>query len=337
MNGDTRRDLIQNSMQHRERLALEAHIIALKKAEQNEANRAHAKNDNLALCDTESSESTPSKEPTVQKGRGGICKSADDGKVYGYYAKVTFNNLIFTSRVHPQLEDAVRDHIILLKIYNMARHENEDARFIAKVRFAVLTVLADEGLREIDFFRSVAVVCSACHWIGRSLSVFFASLDGALEAWNRFDQLQTPKLFEGGRPTIDYTPQRATQQWAQLKDAYIDLQAVRGREHRIKVAQRLARMEAAHRPVLHMKTQRWAEGLSGSRGVRLPRKKAADTQETLLERFWKVLSAWRRDKLTEERVKARQQKAAAKLQQKRRWDGKESLENFHKRMRAGNI
>lgn len=337
MHGDTRREVIQNSMRQKERLALEMHIVALKKAqdqaEVKKATTTAPKSDNLALCDTDSSESS-GKDSTVQKGKGGICKSADGDRVYGYYAKVAFNKLIFVGRIHAQLEDAVQDHIVLSKICEVARYDCEDVDFPARVRLAINSVLADEGTSATVFFRSVAVVCSAHHWVGRCLSVFFGTVESALEAWHCFDRLQTPRLFEGGCPTANYTPQRAMEQWAQMKEVFLSFQAVRGPGHRAKVAERVARMEAQHRPLLAKKFNRWAQRQQKG-GSQHHRKNAAKVQEAILYRFWTALGSWRRDAIAEERQRVRAQVAAAKAMKRQRWDGKESLHDYNKRRKLG--
>lgn len=335
MHGDARREVIQNSMRQKERLALETHIAALKKAQPREkARKAVPKDDNLVLCDTDSSESS-GKDSTVKNGKGGICRSADGDKVYGYYAKVAFNKLIFIGRIHVQLEDAVRDHIVLSKICDVARHDCEAVDFLARVRTAIKSVLADEDTSAAVFFRAVAVVCSVHHWVGRGLSVFFGTVESALEAWQCFDRLQTPRLFEGGRPSANYTPQRAMQQWAQLKDAFLRFQAARGPGHKAKVAARIARMEAQHRPLLAKKINRWAQRRQNIGGRQYRPKNAAHVQEAILYRFWRALGSWRRDAIAEERQRLRAQMAAAKAKKRQRWDGKESLDDYNKRRKFG--
>merc|ERR1711920_98155 len=130
------------------------------------------------------------------------------------------------------------------------------------------------------------------------------------------------------------TPQRAMEQWVRLKEAFLSFQAVRGPGHRAKVATRIARMEVQHRPLLAQKMNRWAQRQQKG-GSQHRRKNAAKVQEAILYRFWTVLGSWRRDAIAEERQKVRAQVAAAKVNKRQRWDGKESLDDYNKRRKLG--
>merc|ERR1711988_521468 len=117
--GDARREAILNSMHQPQRLALEAYILSLKNGDtQTQLGRQPT----LALCDgsassdsssecASASSATDAECKAVKKKQGGIYESCDNGKVYGYYAKVTLNNLVFCTRIHRHAADAVRDHI----------------------------------------------------------------------------------------------------------------------------------------------------------------------------------------------------------------------------------
>jgi len=350
-----RREAINNSMQQEQRLALEAHIVSLKKGARTDGaaktkvggggsgggGTMQATGDRrmLALRDKDDSSEGGSEgagaagDVRRQRGRGGICKSADGGKVYGYFAKVNFNNVIFTTRIHKQLADAVTDHIIMMRTVEHIRcDENADKTFVPKVRFAVAAVLADEAIAERDFLRSVAVTFSAHHWIGRGLAMHFGELGWALEAWERLNHAQGPRLFAAGHPTVAYTPQRSERQWSHLKQVFVELQVQNGMQ-RDQVEGRLAHMEAAHRPTFVKKVAAWrrqeARGFPGNKAQKI------DPAKATLRRFEKAIWAWnleiakhkRQTKLAEYRTQKRQEN----LKKKRRWDGKESLEDFKRR------
>merc|ERR1712187_771816 len=105
-----------------------------------------------------------------------------------------------------------------------------DARmdFVSKIRAALASVLANEGLREGEFLRSVTVHLSAHHWIGRGLSIHCDELDKALQAWQKLENARGPLLFQGGHATAAYTPERADQVWQCLKKILVELRTQDG-------------------------------------------------------------------------------------------------------------
>eukprot|EP00928_Gymnodinium_smaydae_P026966 TRINITY_DN21008_c0_g1_i2.p1 TRINITY_DN21008_c0_g1~~TRINITY_DN21008_c0_g1_i2.p1 ORF type:complete len:370 (-),score=55.74 TRINITY_DN21008_c0_g1_i2:105-1145(-) len=335
MNDVARRGAIQNSLRQEERLSLEAFIVSLKKHARPNARRFekgqvndHSRKALLAVCDgvTNGPQSVA---------RGGIYKSAEKGKVYGYYAKVAFNRLIFTTRIHVHLANAVRDHILLSRIIEEAQRENANTPFVLKVRRAVTSVLADEGTSDTDFFRSVAVCFSAQHWIGRSLSIHLDGLEVALQAWQHIELAQTPKLFLHGHATAAYSSHRAVQQWQQLKQVFVEFSVRNGARRQHDVEARLALMETAHRTRFIQNTakrQREKDVMAFS--AKCPKK--IDPERAVIRRFRCALQVWRCDTARMQRQKylseKRKRNACAELLKKRRWDGKESVEAFKRRI-----
>lgn len=174
---------------------------------------AHA---TIALCDAEH---TPGQQ---QQGHD-IMRCAALGKFYGYYAKVGLQNLTFYTRIQRNLDDALRDHIILTRVIEHVRGNDPGINFPTKVKRAVQQVLDEEGVAEDTFLQRYTVNVCAHHWVGRNLCVPCDRLDKALEAWQRFETAKRFQLFRGGVPAATYTPQRADAQWKQIRDAFITL------------------------------------------------------------------------------------------------------------------
>merc|ERR1711933_535091 len=101
-----RKEVIHERVTQKQRVALEKEMIVRKRAK---ATRDTTTSAVQALCD----EKQCAEE--VQKPQRGICRSAVGDKVYGYYAKVGINNFVFVTRIHRQIEDAVRDHITAME------------------------------------------------------------------------------------------------------------------------------------------------------------------------------------------------------------------------------
>jgi len=262
--------------------------------------------------------------------------------MYGYYAKVSVNNLIFWGQIHRELADAVRDHILLSKILEHIRCSDDGGNFPSRVSSAVTSVLAAEGLCESsNFLRTVTVRFSAQHWIGCGLSIHYSGLEKALNAWQRLHVARGVPLFVGGHTARAYTPERAEQQWRHLRDVFIDLQTENGRRdgqrmRRSDVESRLASLEASYRSTFVKKVADC--GRRRARRAFALNAEKMDPHIALLRRFHRVLRMWERKTASAEqqqkRVEAQRRKKQAELNQKRRWDGKESLENFKRRVLA---
>merc|ERR1712176_805515 len=109
-----------------------------------------------SLCDHASFDSSRAKV-VDDRARSGICKSTANGHMYGYYAKVGVQNLVFWGQIHRELADAVRDHILLSKMLEQIRCSRDREGFSSSVRSAVVAVLAEEGVEEASFLRTVTV------------------------------------------------------------------------------------------------------------------------------------------------------------------------------------
>lgn len=283
---------------------------------------AHA---TIALCDAEH---TPGQQ---QQGHG-IMRCAALGKVYGYYAKVGLQNLTFYTRIQRNLDDALRDHIILARVIEHVRGNDPGINFPTKVKRAVQQVLDEEGVAEDTFLQRYTVNVCAHHWVGRNLCVPCDRLDKALEAWQRFETAKRFQLFRGGVPAATYTPQRADAQWKQIRDVFITLRPDGGKLPQRKAEAYIAQLEARHRPAVAKTKVRWKHGWNGQAAAA-----RVDVQGRLLERADRVLYNWecavaletRRKKLAEMRYCKKQQQQ--RLRQ--RWDGKEALADFERRVR----
>mmetsp|Transcript_142658 Transcript_142658/g.251840 ORF Transcript_142658/g.251840 Transcript_142658/m.251840 type:complete len:383 (-) Transcript_142658:136-1284(-) len=277
-----------------------------------------------ALCDVHTT--------GQQKQAHGIMRCAVLGKVYGYYAKVGLQNLTFFTRIQPNLDNALRDHIILARVLEHVRGNHPGINFPAKVKLAVQQVFGEEGLDEDTFLRRYTVNVCAHHWVGRNLCVPCDCLDKALEAWQRFENAKRFQLFRGGAPTAAYTPQRADAQWKQIRDTFIELRPDGGKLPRWKAEAHVAQLEARHRPAVAKVKVQWKRGRKRKAPV------GVNIQGKLLERADRVLFNWecavaletRRKKLAE--MQYRKQQRQQQLRQ--RWDGKEALADFERRVRA---
>jgi len=338
MSSAARREAIQNSMKQDQRLALEAYVVAAKRREQGNMLKRSRKAPLYAICDV-AHRSAAGEEARRNAGLIGICKSSAGGQMYGYYAKVGFENLIFWGWIHRELGEALQDHIILLKLLDKIRC-SKDIGFVSKIHSAVASVLAEEGLSESNVLRSVTVRFSAQHWIGSGLSIHFSHLDKALDAWQKLAVARGVPLFRGGHTTAAYTPERAAQQWQRLRQVFVELQTEVGRRdgqrmRRSDVDSKLASLECAYRSTFVKKVARYRNlhqrTLLGKRQpVRI------DPQVALYHRFRRLVHTWERkttrEKQKQMRGEVRQSKRQTILNKKRRWDGKESYQDFERRV-----
>jgi len=345
MGGPLRHKVIEGLMQQDERLALEAYMHSQKNGRKvddakpscHDFGKVKRRPDSSG-GDTSSGDSEPNEH--AEKGCGGIYKSANGDRVYGYFAKAGLRNLVFFTRIQQDLVDAVHDHIILTKTLERIRCENADKAFPLAVQIAVASVMAEEGLQEQRFLRGFSVSFSAHHWIGRGLSVHRNRLDRALEAWQRFEIARGVPLFKGSTVFTTYTPMKAQEQWQRVREAFIQLQTEDGRLPRSQVEEYLAAAEASYRPMFERKVaaflrRQWRQATHG--GGR-EKRGDADADSSVLRRVEAVLRAWRRDVAREQRQRKRaeyrKQMDREKLGKKRLWDGKESLADFQRRVNA---
>lgn len=321
MNTKTRHAVIGTKMRMYQKQALEAFMKTCKGHY-----AAPPRNRAISLCDVEH---TPAPQ---EQGGHGVMRCAVPGKVYGYYAKVGLQNLTFHTRIQRNLDNALRDHIILAGVIEHVRGNHAGIDFPAKVKLAVHEVLGEEGVDDGEFLRRFTINVCAHHWVGQNLSVPCDCLDKALEAWQRFENAKRFHLFRGGVPTAAYTPQRADAQWKEIRDVFIELRPDGGKLPGWKAEAYVAQLEARHLPAVAKTKVQWKRGC---------KRKAAtaqvDVQGKLLERAERLLFNWecavaletRRKKLAEMRYCKREQQQ--RLRQ--RWDGKEALADFERRVR----
>lgn len=275
---------------------------------------------------------------TSKRNYGCICKSAVGAKVYGYYAKAGLRTLTFCTRIQRRLADAVQDRAVLSRIIERMQREGPDKDLASAAWLAVRAVLADEGVEEHEFLRSVTVTFYAHHWLGRGLIVHRPSLDKALEAWDTLKAARGVPLFKGARATAAYTFERDCAQWKRLRRAFVELQ-VKGGARRADVESRLAAAEASRGPARLRRAALYQQQLQPP-PERSGRKmgRAAVDDAALLQRLERVVEVWVR---TAAKQAERSRRAAAKEQmrcrafdRKRRWDGKEAYADFLRRVRA---
>jgi len=286
------------------------------------------------------------------RGRSGICRSAAKGQLYGFYAKTGMMNLTFWGQIHRELADAIRDHILLSRVLERIRSSASIGDFTANVHDAMQSVLLEEGLDERKFLRTVTVRFSAQHWLGRSLAVHFSKLEDALKAWTSLREVQSSaRLFAGGHGSAAYTFEGAERQWCRLRRLFVELQAGIGRRagQRIRCEDaeaQLAAWEAAYNSTRAKKLARFRlrqERLSAAAAAEAAavpggKRGGLEREATLLKRLQRALQVWDRAAAAEERQQRlawrRRQQERLTLNRKRRWDGKESLEAFKRRLQA---
>lgn len=263
MDAEDRRACIDKLLSPHQKKAVLAHMLSTKKS---------------AAAKASDSEKKPQKE------RGGIHKSVFNGKVSGYYVKATFQNLTFVTYIHPKPEEAERDEWILKQVINQIQCATSTQDFSSKVIMALEAVLGQEGLETSDFIRFFYVSCSAHHWLGKGLAVFRHKLEDALEAWQMFDDAKEVELFVGGKPGPEYTPERARDQWAQVREVYIHLQSPEEVE---REEARLQSLEVLRRQSIAKTASDWWNK------EHIRQVQASNHQVAQLARFKKVVKAWK--------------------------------------------
>jgi hypothetical protein len=286
------------------------------------------------------------------RGCSGICRSAVKGRLYGFFAKTGIMNLTFWGKIHRELPDAIRDHILLSRVLERIRSSASSGEFTSNVRDAMQSVLLEEGLDEGMFLRTVTLRFSAQHWLGRSLAVHFSKLEDALNAWKRLREVQgSAQLFAGGHGSAAYTFEGAERQWSRLRRLFVELQTGIGRRagqriRRENAEAQLVAWEVAYNSARAKKLARFrvrqerlsAAAAAEAAAVPSGQGGGLDRQASLLKRLRLVLQVWDRAAAVEERQRRlawrRLQKDTLMLNRKRRWDGKESLETFKCRLQA---
>lgn len=323
-----RRKVINNRLKERQRLAIEAYLVSQKKAQQG-ISEARQKEPEAAkmpmLCDKSSAD----RKDCEQKKIGGIFKSACAGTVYGYYAKVGFRNLFFVTRMQRKFADAVQDHIVLSRMLEQIRSLCVQKSFPEAVKTAVETVLGEEGVSQHKFLRYCSVNFPATQWIGRPLFVQSHHLQGALEVWKLFHDAKVLQFSMADQQVTADIARKAEECWRQMREIFVALQIAQGKLHRSQVGNLLHEFEARQCLVLRRMIAQWRK-----RHEQRQRKAQAafkDNEKALLHRFEQLRYKWEHATAKEEQRRTNQ-----KLQEsrKRRWDGKESLAEFERRVRC---
>lgn len=329
-----RREIICNRLTQKQRLTLEAHMVT----EKNVSEKSVTAKSVLALRDSK----TDGQWSCRQEASRGICKRSSRGRVLGYYAQAGINNFTFYTRTNCDLASTLKDHIVLLRILAHIRASHASHDFPVKVQTAVAAVLQEEGLAEQEFLRAFRVSFSAIHWVGHHLLVNRNTLHAALDAWNRFDSLKGPRLFRGSQVSEEYTPERASEHWSQAREVYIQLQVEAGRKSRVQLEQSLASQETQRQTMVKQAESRWRKAewkrQNGQAG-----REAMETllAPKLLRRVEKLVFSWdlavAKEQQQKVRAALRERRVWQQFDKKRRWDGKESLSEFERRVRNQNM
>lgn len=328
-----RRDLIQNSMQQSQRLVLEEYGFSLRNSNYQNQGPAAAKFNHRAA------EHDDNAAGSRRRQRGGVCRCIDCGKVFGYYAKIRFQNLVLWGCIHRNLSGALADHIILAKITEHMSAADSSAPFPARVLRAVAEVLKAEGLQEAELLRGVSVGFSAQHWLGRGLTVRFPTAKQALEAWRRLEEARGPHLWDRNGPLPHYSVEFAERQWQRLRQVLVELQLQGMRKCRQNAPECLDHQERRYRSTFLRKAAAFQQlaGYMRRHGGSAARRWATTPKEGLRARCEGLLRDWDRaiahERLRQRRARHRQQREIEKMNRKRRWNGKESLEQFERRLR----
>lgn len=349
MSPPERREIICGRLSQKQRLALEAFLMEERKRQRSDSSSTSGSNP--APAAKRRTAPAPRQPAGRDTGRG-IHKSAANGRLYGYYAQCGINNLMFFTRIQKELADAVKDHIVLARIVEQIRSDQQFSvrGFPGSVKAAVAMVLQEEGLSGFVFLRGVRVSFSANHWIGRNLFVHREQLDAGLVAWNRLHGERCPRLFAGSQPSAAYTPELARERWNRAREAFVELQAEQGRCERDQVEEALSMLEANRKAdvdhvAMMWRRMQWERQQQQERQQRLlPGPEGVTAKcgaEALLQRMDKLLRSWNLVMAKECRCRARAERREFKARwqsyKERRWNGKESLAAFERRVRRQRI
>mmetsp|Transcript_15473 Transcript_15473/g.33528 ORF Transcript_15473/g.33528 Transcript_15473/m.33528 type:complete len:367 (-) Transcript_15473:151-1251(-) len=360
MGKEARRAVIETSMQQFQRLELE-NFVKSASAERGTAAAQRGRNGRTGFDrkgkgvmqgDGEH------KDDENKRQRGGICKCCDQGRVYGHYAKVSYKNLVFWGHVHKDPTRAVQDHIILSKVTEHMSDNKKGSSFMEMVNEAWRLVLHEEGLTEKQFLRGVSVTVAARHWIGQALSTRFGTLAQALDAWKCLEDARGVPLFYCNTITANYTLDAALQQWKRLRQAFLHVQSLGSKKSLAMVEQHLSFLEGSYRPVFLRKARALerqrclrygsstssstdaSDDFSGSSSSSSNNTDSScssngDIDSALKLQCESILRDWDRavakTKLRQNAAARRQALQKAEAQRKRRWNGKESLDEFQRR------
>lgn len=321
-----RRKVISGRLVQWQRVALETCMASQKQS----PSKVHPHMPSKVVADdAQAAECRDAEKPNKQRKYGGVFKSGCKGAVYGYYAKAGLCNLAFTARIHRDLAGAVQDHVALCKLLEQIQTHRSLANFPAAVKAAVKIASGVNGFLPPGFFRNFTVSFPTERWIGHMLFVHCQCMEGALHVWKLLDAFKDFTSLAG----IDSQShmERAEQQWDKVHSVLEALQSGFGKFHSSQLGPALQEFKARRGAVLgrlvatlEQKQQTRSRSLS-ARANKLD-------QAALLRRFEDLRRSWQRAVAKQDQRKQRVQLRESK---KRRWDGKESKEEFERRLPSG--
>jgi len=333
-----RQKVISAQLTEKQRLALEAYMISQKRAQKCTSGTRNklvpAAAQSPALDDAAPADHNSMKRPEEHILRrnksGGIFKSACKGHVYGYYAKAGFRNLALVTRIQRKFADAVQDHVILSHVLEQVRSKCLEMDFPPAVTTATEAVLGNEGVAQHEFLRFYSVSFSARQWLGRQLFVQCDQLAGALEVWKLFNDAKCSQPLMADQQSLTDLPQRAEVCWRRMWEVLAKLRTARGTLHRSQVEKILGEFEVRRHCALERVSAVWRR--QHEQRQRRAKSRAKINQEALLlQRFKQIRCRWER---ATEKEEQRQRMDKLRESKKRRWDGKESMMDFTRRIRC---
>jgi hypothetical protein len=320
-----RRKVISGRLTQSQRVALETCMASQKQS----PSKVHPPVPSKVIeSDTQAAESRDAEKTNKQRKYGGVFRSECKGAVYGYYAKAGLCNLTFTARIHRDLTGAVQDHVALCKLLEQIQTQRPLANFPAAVKSAVEAASGVNGFLSPGFFRNFSVSFPTERWIGHMLFVHCQCMEGALHVWKLLDAFKDFTGLAGIGP--ENHMERAEQQWDKVHSVLEALQSGFGKFHSTQLGTVLQENTARRSTVLgrlvatlERQQQKHLRNLS----VR-----AKLDQAALLRRFEDLRRSWHRAVAKQDQCKQRLQLRESR---KRRWDGKESKEEFQRRLPSG--
>eukprot|EP00746_Dinoflagellata_sp_MGD_P162244 gnl/MRDRNA2_/MRDRNA2_89707_c0_seq1.p1 gnl/MRDRNA2_/MRDRNA2_89707_c0~~gnl/MRDRNA2_/MRDRNA2_89707_c0_seq1.p1 ORF type:complete len:393 (-),score=78.45 gnl/MRDRNA2_/MRDRNA2_89707_c0_seq1:54-1232(-) len=336
MRPELRRRIISTQLKEKQRLALEAYMISKKNAP-----KCSCRKDGISTVECRCT-ATGAKLPAIRdiapvcvKNRGGhkkargIFKSACGGKTYSYYAKAGFRNVFFVTRMQHDFSKVVQDHVILTRMIERIRSECVKKDFPAAVSTAVAVVLSKAGLSPQEFLRYYSVHFPATTWIGRPLFVQSHKLEDAMEVWKLFQGTKNLQVCTAGHESAAEIEKNAEERWKKMRDMFAALHAAKGKLHRSQLGGAIQEFEVRRRCVVQRIAALWRR--QKQKQQRKAKAAFQNTEAALMARFAQLRCRWERAMAMEEQ---RKRKEEAQESRKRRWDGKESLVEFERRVRC---
>lgn len=326
MRPELRRRIITTQLKEKQRLALEAYMISQKESQNSAYTKEPAAAKLPAIRDV---------APVRVQHRGGhahsrgIFKSACAGKIYGYYAKAGFRNVFFVTRMQHNFSKAVQDHIILTRMIEQIKAECVKKDFPAAVVTAVAAVLSEAGVPRTEFLRYYSVNLPATTWIGRPIFVQSHKLEDALKVWKLFQDAKDLQLCTADQEGVADIEKNAEERWKKMRETLVALHAAEGKLHRSQLGGAIQEFEVRRRRVVQRIVALWKR--QKQKQQRKVKAASQNTEAELMSRFTHLRIRWERAMAQEEQRKRKEETRESK---KRRWDGKESLAEFERRVRC---